>query len=46
MKNKYKVSVVTAIGKISHYSEFFDRYIENIKEQTMFNDIELVVVYM
>lgn len=44
--NQYIATVVTAIGKLSHYSEFIDRYYKNLKEQTIFNQLEVIIVYM
>lgn len=41
----YKVSVITAVGKLEHYELFIERYFSNIRNQTMFNDIEIVIVY-
>jgi hypothetical protein len=46
MKNKPIVSVVTAIGKLKDYNKFFERYIKNIKAQTIFDKVELIIVYM
>ena len=42
----YKTSIITAIGKLSHYEEFIPRYIKNVTSQTIFNECELVIVYM
>jgi glycosyltransferase involved in cell wall biosynthesis len=42
----YKTSIITAVGKLSHYEEFIPRYIKNVTTQTVFNECELIVVYM
>ena len=42
----YKTSIITAVGKLAHYEEFIPRYIKNITSQTIFNECELVIVYM
>jgi len=44
--SQYKATVVTAIGKVEHYGEFFQRYYENIQQQTIFEDLEIIVVYV
>ena len=40
------ISVITAIGKLDNYIEFIDRYYENIQEQTIFDKMEFVLVYL
>lgn len=42
----YKASIITAVGKLAHYEEFIPRYIKNVTSQTIFNECELVIVYM
>ena len=43
---KYRASVITAVGKLIHYTDFINRYFENIKKQTIFNDLEIIIVYV
>lgn len=42
----YKASIITAVGKMAHYEEFLPRYIKNVTSQTIFNQCELIMVYM
>ena len=42
----YKLSIITAIGKLNDYNQFIDRYIQNILEQTIFDQSEIIIVYM
>lgn len=46
MNKEYKVSVITAVGKLKHYQEFIERYYQNLIQQTIFDDIEIIVVYV
>lgn len=43
---QYRASVITAVGKVDHYRDFFERYYNNIKQQTIFNDLEFIIVYV
>lgn len=43
--NKFKVSVITAIGSIERYGRFIPRYINNVKQQHLFNETEHIIVY-
>ena len=43
---KLIASVITAIGKLDHYNEFLSRYYENIQKQTIFDQLEVIIVYM
>ena len=44
--NKYKISVITAIGDLNRYEKFIPRYIDNIKQQHFFKETEHIIVYM
>ena len=41
-----KASVITAVGKLQHYESFIKRYIKNIVNQTIFKDLEVIIVYV
>ena len=41
----YKVSVITAIGKMDTYKKFIPTYFEGIQQQEMFDEIEFIIVY-
>lgn len=43
--NPYKISVITAIGPISIYGKFLQRYLDNVIEQHFFQQTEHVIVY-
>lgn len=43
--NKYKISVITAIGDLNRYEKFIPRYIDNIKQQHLFKETEHIIVY-
>lgn len=43
---QYKGSIITAVGKMVHYVDFVERYFKNLKEQTIFDDLEVIIVYM
>lgn len=43
---QYKASVITAVGKMEHYINFVERYFTNLKEQTIFEHLEVIIVYM
>lgn len=43
---KLVATVITAIGKLDHYNEFLSRYYENIQKQTIFEQLEVIIVYM
>lgn len=43
--NKYKVSVITAIGSLKKYGRFIPRYINNVKKQHLFQETEHIIVY-
>jgi hypothetical protein len=43
--NKYKVSVITAIGDILIYGKYIDRYIKNVTNQHLFLETEHIIVY-
>ena len=36
--NKYKISIITAIGDLNRYEKFIPRYIDNIKQQHFFKE--------
>jgi len=42
---RYDISCVTAIGNLSTYEKFIDKYFDNIQEQDNFNRIEFLIVY-
>lgn len=42
----YKTSIITAVGKLHHYEEFIPRYIKNVTAQTVFDECELIIVYV
>jgi hypothetical protein len=44
-KNKYKVSVITAIGDLKTYEKFIPRWISNVTEQHFFKQTEHIIVY-
>lgn len=44
-KNRYKVSVITAIGDLEKYEKFIPRWISNVKEQHFFKQTEHIVIY-
>ena len=44
-QNKYKVSVLTAIGPLSSYEQFIPRYLDNILQQSFFSQTEFIIVY-
>ena len=41
----YKVSVITAIGKMETYKKFIPTYFQGIQQQDMFEEIEFLIVY-
>lgn len=41
----YKISVITAIGKMDTYKKFIPTYFTNIQQQDMFEEIEFLIVY-
>lgn len=43
--NRFKVSVITAIGDLSKYEKFIPRYIANVKEQHFFEETEHIIIY-
>lgn len=43
--NKYKISVITAIGKNIIYSKYFDRYLNSVLNQHMFLETEHIIIY-
>lgn len=43
--NKFKVSVITAIGDLSRYERFIPRYIDNVKKQHLFSETEHIIIY-
>jgi hypothetical protein len=43
--NRYKLSVITAIGKNDTYSRFFERYLNSVLDQHMFLQTEHIIVY-
>lgn len=43
--NKFKISVITAIGDLSKYEKFIPRYIANVKEQHFFSETEHIIIY-
>jgi hypothetical protein len=45
IRRKYNISCITAIGKLSTYEKFIDRYFDNIQEQDSFDKIEFLIIY-
>jgi hypothetical protein len=45
LPNKYKISVITAIGNLAVYEKYIDRYLENVIDQHMFLETEHIIVY-
>lgn len=43
---KYKASVITAVGKLAHYQDFIERYYNNLINQTIFDELEVIVIYV
>lgn len=43
--NKYKLSVVTAIGPLDKYAKFIPRYLESVLDQHFFKQTEHIIVY-
>jgi len=43
--NRYKISVITAIGSNDIYSKYFQRYLDSVLDQHMFLQTEHIVVY-
>jgi hypothetical protein len=43
--NKFKVSVITAIGSLERYGRFIPRYINNVKRQHLFEETEHIIIY-
>ena len=41
-----KATVITAVGKLTHYIDFIPRWFENIKQQTIFDNLEIIIVYV
>lgn len=44
-ENRYKISVITAIGLLDIYGKYVNRYFENIKDQHFFKQTEHIIVY-
>jgi len=45
INNRYKISVITAIGKNEIYSKYFKRYLNSVLDQHMFLQTEHIIVY-
>lgn len=43
--NKFKVSIITAIGKLSVYEKYILRWFNNAKEQHLYSQTEHIIVY-
>jgi hypothetical protein len=43
--NRYKISVITAIGDLKKYEKFISRWISNVKDQYFFKQTEHIIVY-
>lgn len=43
--NRFRVSVITAIGKLSTYERYIARWFENAKDQHLFKQTEHIIVY-
>jgi hypothetical protein len=44
-ENRFKVSVITAIGKLAIYEQYISRWFENAKDQHLYKQTEHIIVY-
>lgn len=45
IKRNYIISIITGIGPLEKYEKFIDTYFDNLKQQTIFDRSEVLIIY-